>query len=60
MGEISPSSAPRIDLLSAGDGKDSDRKRSGEPGRAKPTQHNAPPPPVEVERDDEHQLDEQA
>jgi len=60
MGDIGPSSAPRIDPLSTGNGKNSDHARPGKPAKTQPTQRNVPSPPVDVEKDDEHQLDEQA
>jgi hypothetical protein len=60
MGDISPSPASRIDPLSAGDRKNSDNARPGKPVKIQPAPHNAPPPPVDVEKDDEHQLDERA
>jgi hypothetical protein len=60
MGDIGPSSAPRIDPLTAGNGKDSDHTRPGKPVKTQPTLRNVPSPPVDVEKDEDHQLDEQA
>jgi len=61
MGEISSSPAARINPLSAGDKKDADDgARPGKPLKSHSAPRNAPPPPIDVEKDDEHQLDEQA
>jgi hypothetical protein len=60
MGDISPSPASRIAPLSAGDRKNSDDARPGKPVKIRPAPHKSPPPSVDVEKDDEHQLDELA
>jgi hypothetical protein len=60
MGDISSSPASRISPLLAGDKKDSDNARPGKPPKNQSAPRNAPPPPIDVEKDDKHQLDEQA
>jgi hypothetical protein len=60
MGDISSSPASRINPLSAGDRKDSDDARPSKPPKNHSVPRNAPPPSIDVEKDDEHQLDEQA
>jgi hypothetical protein len=60
MGDISSSPASRINPLSAGDTKDSDDRRPVKPPKNHSAPRIAPPPPIDVEKDDKHQLDEQA
>jgi hypothetical protein len=60
MGDITSSPASRIAPLSADDKKDFDDADPGKPLKFRHAPRKAPLPPVDVGKDDEHQLDEQA
>jgi hypothetical protein len=63
MGDIAPSPATRIEVLSPGDGKNSDHPRPGKPLKVHPAPRNltaTPPVDVDLEKDEEHHLDERA
>jgi hypothetical protein len=60
MQDISAPSASRIAPLPAGDREPSDDSRARRRVSPKPSGHESPAPPVDAEKDDEHQLDERA
>jgi hypothetical protein len=60
MGDLSPSPASRIEPLDPGERKDSGDARPGKPVKIQPVPRNAPAPSVDLEKDQEHQLDERA
>ncbi len=59
MADISPSPTSRIDSL-PGDAKDSDNQRPRKLLKPQPAPRSVPTPPVDAEKDEQHQVDERA